>query len=308
MSAPTLLAVFRRNDGHHCLRKQILQFQRLYQIGIEHQGPVADLDVGESGDNLPELVDAFLQHVSRTEHGGMILHGPLHAQPDLCGGRITIGMTQSIQSGNGMFRGICPQWRLTGAGHNDFSTAVGRRPAEYDQVQKGVRPQPVGPVDRNAGSLADRHQPRHHALRIVFHAGDDLAMIVGRYATHVVMHGRQHRNRLLGHVDARENPGGFGNPGETLFNHFGAQMLQVEMNVIFVLPDTATLADLDGHGPTDHVTGGEILGVWRVALHESLACGVGQVASFSANALGYQAPGTVNARRMELHEFHVLQR
>ena len=46
----------------------------------------------------------------------------------------------------------------------------------------------------------------------------------------------------------------------------------------------------------------------RVALHEALAAGVGQIAALAAGAFGDQTPGRVDAGRMELHHFHVLQR
>ena len=46
----------------------------------------------------------------------------------------------------------------------------------------------------------------------------------------------------------------------------------------------------------------------RVALHEALALGIGQVAALAARTFGDQAAGAVDAGRMELHELHVLQR
>ena len=52
----------------------------------------------------------------------------------------------------------------------------------------------------------------------------------------------------------------------------------------------------------------EVLHGRRIALHEPLALGVGQVAALAARALGDQAAGAVDAGRVELHELHVLQR
>ena len=73
-------------------------------------------------------------------------------------------------------------------------------------------------------------------------------------------------------------------------------------------PDPPPLADLDGHGAADHVARREILHGWRIALHEPLALGVGEVAALAARALGDQAAGAVDPGRVELDEFHVLQR
>ena len=85
-------------------------------------------------------------------------------------------------------------------------------------------------------------------------------------------------------------------------------MVEVQVDVVLVLADAAALADLDGHRARDDVARGEVLGGRRVALHEALALGVGQIAALAARAFGDQAAGAVDAGRMELHELHVLQR
>src|SRR5690606_34654685 len=70
----------------------------------------------------------------------------------------------------------------------------------------------------------------------------------------------------------------------------------------------AALADLHGHGAADHVARREVLHAGRIALHEALALGVGEIAALPAGALGDQAAGAVDAGGVELHELHVLQR
>ena len=72
--------------------------------------------------------------------------------------------------------------------------------------------------------------------------------------------------------------------------------------------DAAAFADLDRHRAADDVARREVLRVRRVALHEALALGVGEVAALAARAFGDQAARAVDAGRMELHELHVLQR
>ena len=69
----------------------------------------------------------------------------------------------------------------------------------------------------------------------------------------------------------------------------------------------APFADLDGHGARDDVARGEVLGVGRIALHEALALGIGEVAALAAHALGDQHAGAEDAGRVELDELHVLQ-
>ncbi len=46
----------------------------------------------------------------------------------------------------------------------------------------------------------------------------------------------------------------------------------------------------------------------RIAFHEALTLGVGEITALAAHAFGDQAAGAVDAGGMELHEFHVLQR
>ena len=85
-------------------------------------------------------------------------------------------------------------------------------------------------------------------------------------------------------------------------------MREMKVDVILLRPMAAALADLDGHGAADHVARRQVLHGRRIALHEPLALGVGQVAAFATRPLGDQAAGAVDAGGVELHELHVLQR
>ena len=78
--------------------------------------------------------------------------------------------------------------------------------------------------------------------------------------------------------------------------------------MVLLLADAAAFADLDRHRARDDVARGKVLGGGRVALHEALAFGIGEVAAFAARAFGDQAAGRIDAGRMELHELHVLER
>ena len=82
----------------------------------------------------------------------------------------------------------------------------------------------------------------------------------------------------------------------------------MQEDVVFLLADAAAFADLDGHRARNHVARGEILGGWRIALHEALALGVDEIAALAARAFGDEAARAVDAGRVELHELHVLQR
>ncbi len=106
---------------------------------------------------------------------------------------------------------------------------------------------------------------------------------------HVVVHGRQDGDRLLRQVDAGEDLGALGNARQALVQDFRVEMVEVQVDVVLVLADAAAFADLQRHRAADDVARGEILHRGRIALHEALALGVGQVTAFAARALGDQA-------------------
>ena len=122
------------------------------------------------------------------------------------------------------------------------------------------------------------------------------------------MHGRQHRDRLAAQIDAGEDLGALGDAGQPLVQDLRVEVIEVQVDVVLFGAHAAALADLDRHRARDHVARGQILRVRRVALHEALAVGVGEVAALAARALGDQHAGAVDAGRVELHELHVLQR
>ena len=160
----------------------------------------------------------------------------------------------------------------------------------------------------DAGGLAHGHQARHDRVRVAVAQRDDLAVHVARDSAHVVVHGRQHRDRFAGDVDAGEDARGLGDARQALVDHGGAEVLEVQVDVVLVRAHAPAFADLDGHRAAHDVARREVLGVRRVALHEALARRIGEVAALAAHAFGDQAARAVDAGRVELHEFHVLQR
>src|SRR5690606_36551002 len=155
--------------------------------------------------------------------------------------------------------------------------------------------------------LADRVQAGDDVVGIAVLELHDFAVVVGRDAAHVVVHGRDYRDRLLLDVDVGEDARAFRDARQLLVDVGRIEVGQVEVDVVPVLADAAAFADLERHRPADHVARGQVLGVGRVALHEALAAAVAQDAAFAAHALGDQAAGAVDAGGVELHELHVLQ-
>ena len=160
----------------------------------------------------------------------------------------------------------------------------------------------------HARRFADSHQARHNGFSIAVDERNNLAFVIRRNATHVVMHGRQHGNRVPGYIDAGENTRRLGNAGQLLFDHVRPQVLEMQVNMIAVLADAAALANFNRHRTTNNVARREILRIRRIAFHKSFAFGICQIATLAPHALGNQHSGPVNTGRMKLHEFHVLQR
>ena len=242
----------------------------------------------------------------------MVLHDLLHLEAQRGGPHLALGVARLVEAGQRQLVGVERQGPVALARLHHLGAALGRAPAEHDQVEEGVRAQPICAVDRDAGRLADRHQARHGGLgpgsvRAV-RLGHHLAGIDRRDAAHVVVHRGQHRHGLLGDVDPGEDPRGLGDAGQALGDHLRVEVLDVQVDVVLLGTDAAALADFQRHGPADHVAAGQVLGAGRVALHEALALGVGQVAALAAHALGDQAAGREDAGRVELDELHVLER
>ena len=227
----------------------------------------------------------------------------------MCGGRArAVGVAEAVETGGVAVGPGVLQLGLAVAGLERLGQVQADGAAEHDEVDQAVGAQAVGAVHRHAGRLADGVEAGHHRVRIVARLGDDLAVEVRLDAAHVVVDGRQHRDRRLGDVDAGENLGGLRDAGQALVQDLRVQVVQVQEDMVLVRTDAAAFADLDGHGPADHVARGQVLHRRGVALHEALALGIGQVAAFAAGALGDQAAGAVDAGGVELHELHVLQR
>ena len=85
-------------------------------------------------------------------------------------------------------------------------------------------------------------------------------------------------------------------------------MLEMQVNMILQRSNTPALAYLNRHRPRDNIARCQILGRWRIAFHEPLACRIREIAAFAAGTLGNQTAHAINAGGVKLHKFHILQR
>ena len=236
----------------------------------------------------------------------MGLHVALHGVAQLGNLGAALGVAGAIKAFQGSLAGLRRQRHLGDAGLDHLGGAMRGGAAEHDQIEQRVGAQAVGPVHGDAGRLAHRHQAGHDGVGVVRGRTQHLAMIVRRHAAHVVVHGRQHRDRLLGHFHAGEHLGRLGNARQALVQDIGAQVLQVQHDVVLIRTAATSRVDLQRHRAGNHIARGEVLRRGRIALHEALAFGVGQVAALAARALGDQAACGEDAGGMKLHELHVL--
>jgi hypothetical protein len=114
--------------------------------------------------------------------------------------------------------------------------------------------------------------------------GDDLAVVVGGHAAHVVVDGGENGNGLLGHVDAGEDLGGLADAGQTLGEDVRGDVREIEEHVVLVLTDAAAGTDLEGDGPGHDVARGQILGGRGITLHEPLTIAVPQDTALTTRA------------------------
>ena len=66
-------------------------------------------------------------------------------------------------------------------------------------------------------------------------------------------------------------------------------MVEMQEDVVLVLPDATAFADFERHATGNHVTRGKILGGGRIALHETLAFGIDEISAFAARTFRDQA-------------------
>ena len=88
----------------------------------------------------------------------------------------------------------------------------------------------------------------------------------------------------------------------------GAQVIQLEQNVVLVGSAATAFLDFLVHATGHEVTRGQVLQGGGVALHEAFAIGVEQDGSFTTAAFGQQHARAGHAGGVKLPELHVFQR
>ncbi len=180
--------------------------------------------------------------------------------------------------------------------------------AEHHQVEQRVGAQAVGAVHRHARAFADRVETIQHFVRAAILRHHDLTVVVRRDAAHLVVDGRDHRDRFLDRVDVGELHADFADRRQALHDGLGADVGQVEQHVVAVRATAAAFLDFLVHRARDKVARRQVLQRRRIAFHETLAILVAQDPAFATHAFGDQHARAGHAGRVELPELHVFQR
>ena len=209
MGAAAFLAVDRAVDRHDGLLDQIVEFQRLHQVGVPDQRTVLDADVAALGIDRVDAVAALLQlsPVRKTAASSCIAF--------CMAARITAVGVSPLALRKWSKRAIASSPAPLGSSwcavmpSSDLGGLHAGRLAEHHQIDQRIGAQPIGAMHDDAGRFAHRHQAMHHRIGIAVRQRQRVAGIGARNAAHIVMHRRQHRDRLLGDIHAGEDARAF---------------------------------------------------------------------------------------------------
>jgi len=132
----------------------------------------------------------------------------LHVGPDLCG-RLGSGRSSDlVQVLDTLHARILGDLIVGLARLKVLANVVGARTAKDDEIEKGVGSKTVGTMNRDTGSFTSRVQALDDLVLALAVLGDDLAVVVGRNAAHVVVYGGEDGDGLLRDVDTGEDRSG----------------------------------------------------------------------------------------------------
>ena len=183
-----------------------------------------------------DLLLALGEHFAGAEHRAIVLHDHLHVESQRSRRRLALGVAEPVEPGQRELGAVLGEFGLAVAGLQRLGGAQTRGAAEDDEVDERIRAEPVCAMDGDASRFAERHQSGHDRIGVAINLGQDLAVIIGRNAAHIVVDGRQDRDRLLGQIDAGEDAGALGNAGQALVQHLGIEMVEVQVMWSLFLP------------------------------------------------------------------------
>ena len=179
--------------------------------------------------------DAGLQRLAGAEHGGVFLHGALHAVAQRRRSACRHWRCAAGRSG----RGSCPRVAVDRRDRRVPRSSVlpARRAAARPKTTRSVselEPSRLAPCTEAQAASPTAIRPGTIAIGIAAARVERFAVIVRGDAAHIVVHGRQHRDRLAREVDAGEDLGRFRDARQALVQHLGIEMVEVEEDVVLL--------------------------------------------------------------------------
>ena len=155
--------------------------------------------------------------------------------------------------------------------------------------------------------LSSCHQTRHNDFFAVYYLCH-LGFVVGRDTSHVVVDCGDDWNGFFCDVDVSEDFSGLGDTGQTLMENLWVEMVQMEVDVVFLGTNASTGKDFHSHGSADDISRGQIESRRCISSHESFTCRVPQDTSLTSTSLGHKTSSSIDTSGMELHKFQIRQR
>ena len=180
---------------------------------------------------------ALLQHLAGAENGAVVLHRLLHLEAKLRRRRAAIGVAEAIEARQRELVGILGQ--IARGVSPGVTISAQRKPAARPNTTRSMsefEPRRFAPCTETQAASPSAIRPGTTCVRVAVLQGQHLAVIVRRDAAHVVMDGRQNRDRLLRHVDAGEDLGAFRNARQALVQDLRIEMVEMKMDVVLLLP------------------------------------------------------------------------
>ena len=175
------------------------------------------------------------------EDGGVLLHGALHLVAQHRGRRLPLAC-RSRSKRSMIFS--AEAWLMPGIAASRSTTWPARIAAARPKTTRSIselEPSRLAPCTEAQPASPTAIRPGDDAVGVVGGRVEHLAPIVRRDAAHIVVHRRQHRDRLARHVDAGEDLGALRDARQPLMQHRRIEMVEVQEDVVLVLADARGL-------------------------------------------------------------------
>src|SRR5580700_1780135 len=163
------------------LGEHIVKLKRFGEIRVEDHRTIGDAEIiAHCTDNAVEFTSPRVEQQAVAKHRTVLLHRPLHGQPDGSSAGLTLRPPDPVEPGDGAVCCLVGKIDMTFAGPNRLHGPQRRGTTKHDDIQQRIGPEPVGAVYRDTGGFADRHQTRSDRLTVSPRTGRTCEMFLTR--------------------------------------------------------------------------------------------------------------------------------